>query len=105
MKETTPIYPRKDDLPEDRTAIFDEKRERITSLLSAAKVHGWVDPDWKHGNIGKTREGNVVFLDYDSTGPEIDPDSIQDTALFDIVEQRRRVSMSDLHDRLSAISK
>lgn len=66
MEQCIPIYPSRRNVMKHRDAIYD--RDRLNEYVSKLNDAGWEDPDWKHGNVGVTDEGDTVLLDY-GTGP------------------------------------
>lgn len=62
----------------DRDMIFDRNgNEYIDPLRGALAKHGWMNPDWKHGNIGLTDNDVPVLLDY-GTGPDFQGEGLDE---------------------------
>lgn len=89
MEECLPVYPRHRSLMRNQDAVWDNQHEEyIDPLRSALKVHGWEQPDWKHGNIGIPHgRNNAVMIDY-GTGPTFDPEVIVEEQVHDRVVER-----------------
>jgi hypothetical protein len=87
MEGTIPIHPIKRREMGERDLLYDKDREKhIKPLLAALHVHGWLEVDAKHGNIGLTDNGNPVLIDY-GTGPNFRPEEVRESEVFpEVVE-------------------
>ncbi len=74
MEQCIPIEFKRTRAMNRRDILFDKGgQEYVMPLLAAAQEAGWVDADYKHGNVGLTDDGVPVFIDY-GTGPTYDPE-------------------------------
>lgn len=86
MEQVIPIDPVHRKKTETHDRLWDPHREYINPFLSELSRHGWQNPDWKHGNIGHTRDNNTVILDY-GTGPELQPTTINTKHVQDSIHE------------------
>lgn len=70
MERCIPVYRSIRAEMKERDAIFDSDGDTyIYPLVDRLKDHNWVDPDYRHGNVGLTDDRTAVLLDY-GTGPD-----------------------------------
>jgi hypothetical protein len=70
MEECIPIYKSMGNIDGNSDALFDKRGNNyINPFISELAQNNWVNPDYKHGNIGMSDSGRPVVIDY-GTGPE-----------------------------------